>query len=147
LLHPESRGQVKLASADPRGKPRIQFNLLSTETDRASLRAAIRSTRDLFAHAPLSSMVGRELAPGIDIQSDLEIDAYVRRTVTTAFHGVGTCKMGVDAEAVVEPSLKVRGIDGLRVADCAIMPTITGGNTHAPALLIGEKAAELILGP
>jgi len=146
LLHPESRGQVSLASADPLAKPLIYFNLLASETDRASLRAAIRSTRTIFTDGPLRKLTGAELAPGKDVQSDAEIDAYIRRTVTTAFHGVGTCRMGQDAEAVVDPQLRVRGIEGLRVVDCAIMPTITGGNTHAPALMIGEKAAEIMLG-
>ncbi len=146
LLHPESRGHVALASSDPLAKPRIFFNLLATQTDRVTLRNSIRTTRAVFAEDPFAALCGIELAPGRDIHSDDDIDAYVRRTVTTAFHGVGTCKMGIDDRAVVDPQLRVRGIDGLRVADASIMPTITGGNTHAPALMIGAKAAELVLG-
>ena len=145
LLHPESRGHVALASADPLAKPRIFFNLLATQTDRTALRESIRTTRAVFNAEPFKSYCGLELAPGIDVRSDDEIDAYVRRTVTTAFHGVGTCKMGIDDLAVVDPSLRVRGLSGLRVVDASIMPTITGGNTHAPALMIGEKAAEIML--
>jgi choline dehydrogenase len=145
LLHPESRGHVELASSDPLAKPRIFFNLLATQTDRVTLRNSIRTTRAVFAEDPFASYCGIELAPGRDVQSDDDIDAYVRRTVTTAFHGVGTCKMGIDDLAVVDPRLCVRGLAGLRVADASIMPTITGGNTHAPALMIGEKASEMIL--
>ena len=145
LLHPESRGYVELASNDPLAKPRIFFNLLATQNDRVTLRNSIRTTRAVFAEKPFADFCGFELFPGKDIQSDDDIDSYVRRTVTTAFHGVGTCKMGIDDLAVVDPRLRVRGIESLRVADASIMPTITGGNTHAPALMIGEKAAEMIL--
>jgi choline dehydrogenase len=145
LLHPESRGHVALASADPLAKPRIFFNLLATQTDRVTLRTAIRTTRAVFNAEPFKSYCGAELFPGVAIQSDADIDAYVRATVTTAFHGVGTCKMGIDDQSVVDPRLRVRGIECLRVVDASIMPTITGGNTHAPALMIGEKAAEMML--
>jgi len=145
LLHPESRGRVELASDDPFAKPRIFFNLLATETDRIALRNSIRTTRAVIRSEPFAQLCGIELAPGASVQSDDEIDAYVRATVTTAFHGVGTCKMGIDDLDVVDPQLRVRGIDGLRVVDASIMPAITGGNTHAPALMIGEKAAEMML--
>ena len=145
LLHPESRGHVELASADPLKSPRIFFNLLSSETDRATLRTAIRTTRAVFAEKPFVDFCGVELFPGSEVASDAEIDAYARATVTTAFHGAGTCKMGIDDRAVVDPQLRVRGVEGLRVVDASIMPTITGGNTHAPALMIGEKAADMML--
>jgi choline dehydrogenase len=102
--------------------------------------------RDLFATEPFAHYVGREVRPGPEAVSDADILAYLRSTTATAFHPVGTCRMGVGEDAVVDPELRVRGIDGLRVADASIMPTIIGGNTNAPAIMIGEKAADLVLG-
>lgn len=146
LLHPESRGQVTLRSADPLDKPKIAFNLLSTPGDRASFRRFVRFTRDFFAQAPACDLVSREMVPGTDVQSDEEIDAFVRARVGTAMHPTSTCAMGQGVEAVVDERLRVHGIQGLRIVDCSIMPTIVGGNTQAPAIMIAEKAADMILG-
>lgn len=146
MLHPESRGTVTLASADPRAKPAIRLNLLATEGDRASFRRFIRFARELMATAPASALVADEASPGPNMQTDEEIDAYVRGAIGTAMHPAGSCAMGIGAEAVVDARLRVYGIDGLRIADCSIMPSIVGGNTNAPAIMIAEKAADMILG-
>ncbi|MGI4880270.1 MAG: GMC family oxidoreductase, partial [Janthinobacterium lividum] len=146
LLHPESRGWVRLASPDPRAKPRIQFNLLSTAGDRASFRRFQRNLRTFFATEPARSMVSAELVPGPAVQSDDEIDAYVRRGVGTAMHPTSTCAMGTGTDAVLDAQLRVRGVDGLRVVDASSMPLIVGGNTNAPVIMIAEKAADMILG-
>jgi choline dehydrogenase len=146
LLHPESMGEVTLASADPLAAPRIRFNLLATENDRASLIAIIRIVRELFATAPFARHVGREVRPGPDVVTDADIVGYLRQTTATAFHPVGTCRMGVGEDAVVDPELRVRGIEALRVADASVMPIIIGGNTNAPSIMIGEKASDLVLG-
>ncbi|MBO9669342.1 MAG: GMC family oxidoreductase N-terminal domain-containing protein [Sphingobium sp.] len=146
MLHPESRGTVTLKSADPHEKPAILLNLLATEGDRATFRRFLRFTRELLASEPARGLIKAAVAPDASVQTDAEIDAYVRRTIGTAMHPVGTCAMGTGAEAVVDAELRVHGVEGLRVADCSIMPTIVGGNTNAPAIMIGEKAADLILG-
>jgi choline dehydrogenase len=145
LLHPESRGRVKLRSADPRDKPAIHFNLLATERDRASFRRFIRFTRDFLATEPAASLLKREIAPGREAQGDAELDAFVRQRVGTAMHPTSTCAMGIGPDAVVDETLSVRGLEGLRIVDCSIMPTIVGGNTNAPAIMIAEKGADLIL--
>lgn len=144
LLRPEGRGWVKLASADPTAKPRILSNVLSTENDRAFFRRAIPQMRELLATAPLADVVKGEVLPGPAVQSTEEIDAWVRQFISTAMHPVGSCAMGTGPEAVCDAQLKVHGIDGLRIADASVMPRITGGNTNAPAIMIGEKAADLI---
>jgi len=109
--------------------------------------AGIRLARRIFAAKPLGGILGRELGPGSEAQSDADIGAYVRdRASGTIFHPVGTCRMGTDALAVVDASLKVRGLDGLRVVDASTMPTLIGGNTNAPTIMIAEKAAAMILG-
>jgi choline dehydrogenase len=146
LQHPESRGWMKLASADPLADPRIFFNLFSVPGDLAVLRHAIRKVREIFRAAPVAPLMGREIMPGSDLTSDAQLDQFIRDTTTTAYHPVGTCAMGIDANAVVDAQLRVRGIAGLRVADASIMPTITGGNTNAPTVMIGDKASDLILG-
>ena len=145
LLHPESHGTVKLRSADPRDKPAITFNLLASENDRASFRRFVRFTRRFFATEPAASLIRAELLPGADVQDDSEIDAFVRQRIGTAMHPTSSCAMGQGPQAVVDDSLAVRGIDGLRVVDCSIMPNIVGGNTQAPAIMIAEKAADIIL--
>jgi choline dehydrogenase len=146
LLHPESHGTVKLRSADPRDKPAIQFNLLSTEGDRASFRRFVRFTRSYFATEPAKSLIKKELLPGAGVQTEEEIDAFVRERVGTAMHPTSSCSMGRGPEAVVDETLAVHGVAGLRIVDCSIMPAIVGGNTNAPAIMIAEKAADLILG-
>jgi len=144
LLRPEGRGWVKLASADPTAKPRILSNVLSTENDRAFFRRVIPQMREILATPPLADVVKGEFLPGASVQSTEEIDAWVRQFIGTAMHPVGTCAMGTGPEAVCDAELKVRGIDGLRVADASVMPRIVGGNTNAAAIMIGEKASDLI---
>ena len=146
LLHPESRGTVTLRSADPRDKPKIRFNLLSAEADRAAFRRFVKFTRKFFAQPDAAAMVKTELLPGPAVQSDDQIDAYVRQRIGTAMHPTSSCAMGDGPEAVVDAELRVHGVAGLRVVDCSIMPVIVGGNTNAPAIMIAEKAADLILG-
>jgi choline dehydrogenase len=145
LLHPQGRGWVKLRSADPADSPRIQFNLLQTEDDRAAFRRFIRLTRTFLSTPPADTLFAGEIAPGGDVQSDRDIDAYVRARIGTAMHPVGTCAMGTGHDAVLDANLRVHGVQGLRVVDCSVMPTIVGGNTNAPAIMIAEKAADLIL--
>jgi choline dehydrogenase len=145
-LRPESRGDITLASADPLAKPIIRGNYLATETDRRTLRDGLRLIRRIIAGKAFDPFRGPELRPGPVVADDDAIDAWVRANATTAYHPVGTCRMGGDAEAVVDPELRVRGVEGLRVADASVMPTIVGGNTNAAAIMIGEKAADLVLG-
>jgi choline dehydrogenase len=144
LLRPEGRGWVKLRSADPAAKPRILSNVLSTENDRAFFRRLIPQLREIFATSPLSDVLGAEVMPGPDVQTNDEIDAWVRNACNTALHPVGTCAMGHDVMAVVDPRLRVHGLTGLRVADAAVMPRIVGGNTNAACIMIGEKAADMV---
>lgn len=146
VLHPESRGEVTLRSTNPKDAPRIRFNLLQAPEDRATFRTMIRFARKFFATAPASSLVAEEKLPGAAAQTDDEIDAYVRKMVGTAMHPTSTCAMGIDALAVVDAELKVRGLERLRVVDASVMPTIPGGNTNAPVIMIAEKASDLILG-
>jgi choline dehydrogenase len=146
LLHPESRGWVKLRSADPKDKPLIQFNLLQTQNDRAAFRRYVRLTRKFFSTQPAAALVAREIMPGAAVQTDAEIDAFVRARIGTAMHPTSTCAMGTGPEAVLDSELGVHGLSGLRVVDCSAMPTIVGGNTNVPAIMIAEKAADIILG-
>ena len=146
VLRPQSRGWLKLRSADPKDAPRIQLNLLQESEDVATLRRALRMMRELYNTAPLSDLWIREFTPGPDVKTDAEFDAYIRGNAVTAQHPAGTCAMGVGDDAVVDAQLRVRGLEGLRVADASIMPVVTGGNTNAPVIMIGEKASDLILG-
>jgi len=146
LLHPVSRGEVTLRSVNPKDPPRILFNLLQAAEDRATFRSMIRFTRKFFSTHPAATLVSEERLPGMAVQSDDEIDAYARSMVGTAMHPTSTCAMGIDAMAVVDANLRVRGLESLRVADAAVMPTIPGGNTNAPTIMIAEKASDLILG-
>ena len=146
LLHPESRGWVKLRSADPKDKPLIQFNLLQAEEDRDAFRRYVRLTRTFFALQPAAGLVSREVMPGPGVLNDAEIDAFVRSRISTAMHPTSTCAMGTGADAVLDAELNVRGIAGLRVVDCAALPKIPGGNTNIPAIMVAEKAVDLILG-
>jgi choline dehydrogenase len=146
LLHPESRGSVTLRSADPADKARIAFNFLSTEADRATMRAGVRICREIYSTNPLGDLLKEETKPGVKVKSDAEIDAYLRRSIDLGHHPCGTCAMGTNADAVVDPQLRVQGIEGLRVVDASIMPRVPGGNTNAPTIMIGEKAADMIKG-
>jgi choline dehydrogenase len=146
LLHPASRGEVRLARSEPQAPPRIHLNLLDAESDRTALRGIVRFVRGFFAEQPAADLVRGEAFPGTEVQSDAELDAWIRRFVGTAMHPTSTCAMGVDRHAVVDAALRVHGIERLRVADASVMPTIIGGNTNAPAIMIAEKAADLIRG-
>ena len=144
---PASRGRISLASADPLDQPLIDPAYLSEPADLPQFIAGIRMTREIFRAKPLRELMGRELGPGAKAQTDADIGAYVReRGSSTIFHPVGTCKMGTDELAVVDASLRVHGVDGLRVVDASIMPTLVGGNTNAPTIMIAEKAAAMMLG-
>jgi choline dehydrogenase len=143
-LRPESRGTISIRSADPFAAPVIKPNYLSTESDRRALREGIRRLREVFAQRALDPYRGSELAPGPDVTSDAQLDAWLAATADTAFHPVGTARMGVDPGAVVDGSLRVRGVAGLRVADASIIPRMPSSNTHAPTVMIAEKAADLL---
>ena len=145
VLRSDSRGSIHIKSADPQVPPAIKFNFLSSPLDREGLLAAMRKARELMATSPLADITGEEIAPGVQHQSDEELLEWVRNHAETTYHPVGTCKMGSDPMAVVDDQLRVHGIKGLRVADASIMPTLTSGNTNAPAIMIGEKCAAMVL--
>ena len=147
-LRSKSRGTVTLRSADPRDKPKIQFNYMSHPDDWAEMRACVRLTREIFAQPAFAPWRGREIQPGADCVSDEAIDAFIAEHVESALHPSCTCKIGDanDPLAVVDPELKVIGVEGLRVIDSSVMPSITTGNLNAPTIMIGEKGADLILG-
>jgi len=143
-VQPESRGYVALASADPMAAPRIHQNFLASGRDWASLRAGVRVARALAAQSSMAPFVAAEFFPGPKCQSDDEIDEHIRRTSITVHHPAGTCRMGSDASSVVDPELRVRGLDGLRVVDASVMPDLVCGNINAAVLMIAEKASDLI---
>ncbi len=145
-LRPESRGTLSLRSGDPFDHPAIDPNYLSTREDRRAMRQSVRMVREICAQAGLDDLRGPEMLPGPDVQSDEQIDAYVRETGETIYHPVGTVRMGSDARAPLDACLRVRGVEGLRVVDASVMPTLIGGNTNAPTIMIAEKAADMILG-
>ena len=146
LLKPESRGKVALQSADPHDAPLIRLNLLQAEADRIAFRRMVRFVRKFFATEPAASLVRAERQPGPAVVTDDEIDAQLRKSVGTAMHPTSSCAIGVDERAVVDPGLRVRGVEGLYVADASVLPTIVSGNTNAPAIMVAEKAADLIRG-
>jgi choline dehydrogenase len=144
-MRPESKGHVHITSADPHTPPAINFNFLSAPSDAELTARAIRIARAIMTAPAMAPMQVSELSPGSDRITDDEILEWVRQAGETTYHPVGTCRMGQDAMAVVDERLRVRGISGLRVADASIMPTLTSGNTNAPAIMIGEKAAHMLL--
>jgi choline dehydrogenase len=146
VLHPESRGSVTLRSADHSDQPRIRLNLLATDADMASARRGVRLARRIYAAAPQSALIARETSPGSAIESDADLNSYIRARAGVTQHPVGTCAMGVSPDAVLDPQLRVRGISGLRVVDASVMPMVPGANTNAAVVMIAEKAADLILG-
>ncbi|MFO7277563.1 MAG: GMC family oxidoreductase N-terminal domain-containing protein [Pseudomonadota bacterium] len=145
-LYPRSRGRITLANADPRTPPVIDPNLLGEPEDIAPLLRGLRLARRLFAAPAFAPYRAKEVAPGPSVQSDEELAAYIRRTAATVHHPVGSCRMGMDDQAVVDPQLRVRGLSGLRVVDASIFPSIIGGNTNAPVVMVAEKAADMMLG-
>ncbi len=145
LLNPITSGTVRLKSADPLAYPEIRQKFLTEPVDMEALISGVRIVRNVIRQRALAPYVAGEFAPGEAVQSDAEIDAYVRKVGTAALHAVGTCRMGADDASVVDPELRVRGIRSLRVADTAIMPTVPAGNTNAPAIMIAEKASDMIL--
>lgn len=145
-VRPTSRGEVRLRSADPEDVIDLDPNLLSTDYDVAALVKNMRFNREIIAQEAMKPWAGREIYPGEAVQSDEELAAYARSALVTYHHQVGTCRMGTDEMAVVDPELRVRGVDGLRVVDGSVMPTVTAGNTNAPIIMIAEKAADMIKG-
>ncbi|MBZ0162866.1 MAG: choline dehydrogenase [Notoacmeibacter sp.] len=143
-LRPNSRGEVRLASADAKDAPRIFANYYSDAHDQATMIAGVRKVREIFAQTPLQEIVLRERTPGKDCDTDEKIDAFIRANGQSMYHPVGTCKMGDDDRSVVDDRLRVHGMEGLRVVDASIMPTIVSGNTNAPTIMIAEKAAHMI---
>lgn len=146
MRYPRSRGTLTLRSAQPGDAPVVQTNLLSDPEDVATLVRAIRQTRELMATAGLAPLLEREISPGPGLQTDAELEAFVRANARPSCHPSGTCAMGVGLDAVVDPQLRVHGVAGLRVADASVMPRIVGGNLNAPVIMIAEKAADMILG-
>ncbi len=147
MLSP-SRGSVTLRSADPRSAPKIQFNYMSHDQDWTDFRHCIRLTREIFGQKAFDPYRGKEILPGASVQTDDELDGFIREHVESAYHPCGTARMGRvdDPEAVVDPQCRVIGVDGLRLADSSIFPHITNGNLNAPSILVGEKASDHILG-
>ena len=147
LLRPRSRGYLRLGSRDPLKPPVITLNYLDEPADRQAMRSGIRAARALVRQAALKPFAGEELSPGPDAQSDADLDRWIKARVRSLYHQCGTCRMGPadDPETVVDSRLRVVGVRGLRVADASIMPDIVAGNTVAPTIMIGEKAADMIL--
>jgi choline dehydrogenase len=145
-LHPESRGWVELKSADPMQEAAITFNLMAEEADRVQMRRAIRATRRIYASDPMARLVGAERAPSAGAETDDELDALIRATCYTAQHPTSTCSMGMGDRSVVDSDCRVLGVEGLRVVDCSVMPTVPGGNTNIPVFMLAEKAADHIKG-
>jgi len=146
LLHPKSRGTLTLASADPRAKPLVDPALLSAPDDIEPLVRGLKLTRRVFATPAFAPYRATEFLPGVSVDGDDAWKDYIRATAATVHHPAGSCRMGTGDDAVVTPELKVRGIDGLRVADASIFPKLMGGNTNAPVVMVAEKAADMILG-
>lgn len=146
LLHPKSRGQVRLRSADPRAAVCIAYNFFSAPDDLPALREGFKRARNVGEQKALAPFQRAEVNPGEKAVTDDDIDAYIRRTALTAHHPAGTCKMGTDAAAVCDPELRVKGVDGLRVCDASVMPDLVSAHINACVLMIGEKGADIIRG-
>lgn len=147
-MRSKSRGTVRLRSTDPREAPEIRFNYMSHPDDWTEFRACVRLTREIFQQPAFADYKGHEIQPGDAVQSDDQIDAFIREHAESAFHPCGTCRIGRadDPMAVVDPDLRVIGVEGLRIADSSIFPRITNGNLNAPSIMTGEKAADHVLG-
>ena len=153
LVDVGSRGRVWLRSADPRHKPAIDPAYLSDSTDIAPLVEGVRLAREFAAASPLAKVCTEEIGPGPEVHTDAEVREFIRREIGTLYHPVGTCAMGGDSRlaaakitSVVDPELRVRGVEGLRVIDASIMPTVPRGNTNAPTIAVAERGADLIIG-
>ena len=147
VLRPATRGRLELSSADPAARPVMHPHFLGDRADVEALISGLKQARDIISKPALARYSGAELSPGPAVKTDAELEAFIRANVATTYHPVGTCKMGPqrDPMAVVDSRLRVHGVTGLRVADASIMPNITGGNTSAPAMMIGERAAEFVM--
>jgi len=145
---PESRGWVRIVSPDPRDQPQIQFNYLERERDRADWRACLRLTREIVAQPAMDSYRSEEISPGSAVQTDEQVDEWIKESVSTAYHPSSTCKIGKDQDlmAVLDPELRVRGVQALRVVDASVFPTVTNGNLNAPTIMVAERAADIIAG-
>jgi choline dehydrogenase len=148
LVDVASRGRIRLRSADPRHRPAIDPGYLSEEGDAQALVAGLKMAREFVTARPMAEICSSEIAPGAHVRSDAELLQYVRSSVVTLYHPVGTCAMGGEGRrgSVVDPELRVRGVAGLRVVDASVMPTVPRGNTNAPTIAIAERAADLIAG-
>jgi choline dehydrogenase len=144
VVRPNSRGSVRLASADPFAKPLIDPNYLGDRSDVDRMVQAVKLARDIFAASPFKAVLKGELLPGPDIRTDAEIEQFVRDRADCYHHQAGSCRIGIDDLAVVDPALKVRGVDGVRVVDASVMPAVPSGNCHTAIVAIAERAADLI---
>jgi choline dehydrogenase len=144
LVRPLSRGWVRLASKNPLDKPLVNPNYLGVESDLQRMVQAVKLSRQIFCTKAFSSWVKRELMPGPEVQSESQLRDFVRNNADSYHHQVGSCKMGLDAMAVVDPQLRVHGVEGLRVADASVMPFVPSGNCHAGILMIAERVSDLI---
>ena len=147
-MRSKSRGNVTLRSADPHEAPAIRFNYMSHPDDWAEMRACVRLTREIFAQDALKPYAGKEIQPGAEVVTDEQIDTFLAQKVESAYHPSCTCRMGANGDpmAVLDPELRVRGLEGLRVVDSSAMPAITTGNLNAPTIMLAEKGADHILG-
>src|SRR5699024_601927 len=145
-MRPKSSGHVRLKDADPRTPPSILFNYLQAEEDRREIRDGIKLTREIFAQPAFDAYRGAEMGPGPNVQSDDEIDAWIRQNVESAYHPSCTCAMGEGEQAVVDGDGRVHGVQNLRVVDASIMPSIVSGNLNAPTIMLAEKLADAIRG-
>ncbi len=143
-LRPESRGEIELRNADPFAAPVIRANYLTAEADRLTMRSGFRIMREILQQKAFEKFRGHEYMPGPHIKDDADIDAYIANNANTVYHPVGTCRMGVDPESVVDEELRVRGVEGLRVSDASVMPTLVSANTNAPTIMIAEMTAHMI---
>jgi 4-pyridoxate dehydrogenase len=146
LLHPDSRGEILLQSADPKAPPRIVYNFLTAPNDLPTLREGFRRARDVAHQKAMDGYRGEELSPGLKVASDADIDAYLRKQMVTAHHPCATCPMGIGPDAVLDPDLRVRGAEGLRVVDASAMPDLVGAHINACVLMMAEKASDIIRG-
>jgi choline dehydrogenase len=145
ILRSESTGSIHVTSKSPQTPPAVRFNFLSAQLDREVTLESMRITRRIMTAPPMQDIATDEIAPGVNIEADDELLDWIRNNAETTYHPVGTCKMGSDPMAVVDDQLRVHGMQGLRVADASIMPTLTSGNTNAPSIMIGEKASRMML--